>query len=85
MRTPEEWLPGAAASAKRDFVAVSWNLHKGRSPLGFTAWRAMQRWVESTRADAYFLQEAMARRMPGPVLATSFGAPAHDPLADVVD
>jgi endonuclease/exonuclease/phosphatase family metal-dependent hydrolase len=83
MRNPEEWLPGPAASAKNDFVAVSWNLHKGRSPLGFTAWRAMQRWVESTHADAYFLQEAMARRMPGPVLATSFGAPVHDPLADV--
>ena len=84
MRNPEELIPESAASPqKKTFVAVSWNLHKGRSPLGFTAWKAMQRWVESIHADAYFLQEAMARRMPGPVLATSFGTPVHEPLADI--
>jgi endonuclease/exonuclease/phosphatase family metal-dependent hydrolase len=84
MRNPEEVLPDIATSAKKkDFLAVSWNLHKGRSPLGFTAWKAMQRWVESIHADAYFLQEAMARRMPRPVLATSFGTPVHEPLDDV--
>ncbi len=84
MRNPEEIMQaGSPATQKKAFVAVSWNLHKGRSPLGFTAWKAMQRWVESTHADVYFLQEAMARRMPAPVLATSFGAPVHEPLADV--
>lgn len=46
----------------RDFIAVSWNLHKGRSPLGFKAWGAMRHWVQSTPADAYFLQEAQAQR-----------------------
>src|SRR5579863_1056964 len=85
MRNPEELTQMKRESPlKKDFIAVSWNLHKGRSPLGFTAWNAMQRWVESTHADAYFLQEAMARRMPGPVLATSFGSPVvHNPLEDV--
>lgn len=58
-----------------EITAVSWNLHKGRSPLGFTAWEAMRSWVASTHADVYFLQEAMARRMPRPVLAAGFGAP----------
>src|SRR5260370_10357826 len=81
MRNPDE-RPRESAH-KNDFVAVSWNLHKGRSPLGSTAWSAMQRWVQSTHADAYFLQEAMARRMRGPGHATSFGAPVHDPFADV--
>ncbi|HEV3104811.1 MAG TPA: endonuclease/exonuclease/phosphatase family protein [Trinickia sp.] len=84
MRNPEEVMRDIAMSAqKKEFVAVSWNLHKGRSPLGFTAWKAMQRWVESIHADAYFLQEAMARRMPQPMLATSFGTPVHEPLTDV--
>ena len=71
MRNPEQLnsvIP--AAGDNLDFVAVSWNLHKGRSPLGLQAWGAMQRWVQSTHADAYFLQEAMARRMPQPVLAS---------------
>lgn len=55
--------PGAHAKAdSRDFIAVSWNLHKGRSPLGFKAWGAMRHWVQSTPADAYFLQEAQAQR-----------------------
>src|ERR1700687_6035209 len=81
MRNPEELTRDS--SHKKDFIAVSWNLHKGRSPLGFTAWNAMQRWVESTHADAYFLQEAMARRMPRPMLATDFGAPVVDSLDDV--
>jgi len=45
-----------------EFVALSWNLHKGRSPLGFKAWGAMQHWVQNHPADAYFLQEAQARR-----------------------
>ena len=34
---------------------------QGRSPLGFTAWNAMRNWMQSTHADVYFLQEAMAR------------------------
>jgi endonuclease/exonuclease/phosphatase family metal-dependent hydrolase len=50
------------ARDERDFVALSWNLHKGRSPLGFKAWNAMRHWVQSTSADVYFLQEAQARR-----------------------
>ena len=70
MRNPEELIRESAAP--KDFVAVSWNLHKGRSPLGLQAWSAMQRWVQSTNADVYFLQEAMARRMPPPVLASEF-------------
>src|ERR1700756_883639 len=83
MRNPQELLQSAAAAAKKDFIAVSWNLHKGRSPLGFTAWKAMQRWVQSTHADAYFLQEAMARRLPSPVLSSTFGAPLGDPADDI--
>ncbi len=81
MRNPEELI--RESTAPKDFVAVSWNLHKGRTPLGFQAWQAMQRWVQSTQADAYFLQEAMARRMPSPVLGSSFGAPVAEPLSDV--
>ena len=81
MRNPEELI--RENLAPNDFVAVSWNLHKGRSPLGFQAWQAMQRWVQSTHADAYFLQEAMARRMPAPVLASNFGAPIGEPTDDI--
>jgi endonuclease/exonuclease/phosphatase family metal-dependent hydrolase len=81
MRNPEELI--RENLDRRDFIAVSWNLHKGRSPLGFQAWQAMQRWVQSVHADAYFLQEAMARRMPGPVLASSFGARMGDIDNDV--
>ena len=60
MRNPEELIRESVQP--KDFIAVSWNLHKGRTPLGFQAWQAMQRWVQSTHADAYFLQEAMARQ-----------------------
>ena len=81
MRNPEELIRESAQH--KDFIAVSWNLHKGRTPLGFQAWQAMQRWVQSTHADAYFLQEAMARRMPAPVLSGGFGAPLRDPLDDI--
>ncbi|AUT66996.1 endonuclease/exonuclease/phosphatase family protein [Paraburkholderia hospita] len=81
MRNPEELI--RENLDRKDFIAVSWNLHKGRSPLGFQAWQAMQRWVQSVHADAYFLQEAMARRMPGPVLASSFGARLGDVDDDV--
>jgi endonuclease/exonuclease/phosphatase family metal-dependent hydrolase len=66
-----------------DFMAVSWNLHKGRSPLGLQAWKGMQRWVQSVPADAYFLQEAMAKRMPAPFLATNFGEPISGPPGDL--
>jgi endonuclease/exonuclease/phosphatase family metal-dependent hydrolase len=59
--------------SRKDFVAVSWNLHKGRSLLGFRAWQAMQRWVQSTRADAYFFQETMAKRLAAPRLSAGFG------------
>jgi endonuclease/exonuclease/phosphatase family metal-dependent hydrolase len=81
MRNPEELM--RETSPARDFIAVSWNLHKGRSPLGFQAWQAMQRWVQSRPADAWFLQEAMARRMPAPVLSAGFGARIGDPVDDV--
>ena len=84
MRNPEHLPPGPSAhSGTPDFTAVSWNLHKGRSPLGLRAWNAMQRWVQTTNADVYFLQEAMARRMPQPVLASGFGNPLSAPLDDV--
>jgi len=64
MRNPEHFTSGIpSAHDTPDFVAVSWNLHKGRSPLGLQAWSAMQRWVQSTKADAYFLQEAGQRLM----------------------
>ncbi|MCA8299286.1 endonuclease/exonuclease/phosphatase family protein [Burkholderia sp. AU30198] len=77
-------LPFADPHAAPDeLTAVSWNLHKGRSPLGFTAWNAMRNWMQSTHADVYFLQEAMARRMPRPVLAPGFGAPMDDAVDDV--
>lgn len=65
-----------------DFVAVSWNLHKGRTALGRQAWEAMRRWIASTPADAYFLQEAMARRLNAPVAAVAFGTPTDEPPAD---
>ena len=81
MRNPEELIRENAHP--KDFIAVSWNLHKGRSPLGLQAWQAMQRWVQSTHADAYFLQEAMARRMPSPVLSANFGAPLGEPVDDI--
>jgi endonuclease/exonuclease/phosphatase family metal-dependent hydrolase len=84
MRNPEHFTSGIPSAHEiPDFVAVSWNLHKGRSPLGLQAWGAMQRWVQSTKADAYFLQEAMARRMPQPVLAASFGNPLDAPIDDI--
>jgi endonuclease/exonuclease/phosphatase family metal-dependent hydrolase len=56
-----------APRAENEFVALSWNLHKGRSPLGFKAWGAMRHWVQNTPADAYFLQEAQARRQRAPL------------------
>lgn len=64
MRNPD-YLADTIRST--DFIAVSWNLHKGRSALGFAAWQAMRRWVQTIHADAYFLQEAMARRMRQPI------------------
>lgn len=77
MKNSEE-RPGGA-----DFVAVSWNLHKGRSPLGFQAWSAMRRWVQSMPADAYFLQEAMARRMHANIAPPGFGEPRDDVPEDL--
>ncbi|WP_254067867.1 endonuclease/exonuclease/phosphatase family protein [Burkholderia sp. L27(2015)] len=58
----------------RDFVAVSWNLHKGRSPLGLQAWSAMRHWLHTNPANAYFLQEAEAQR-PTPWRADARGEP----------
>ncbi len=61
--------PATLRTASRDpheLIAVSWNLHKGRSPLGFQTWHAMQRWLQLTPADIYFLQETMARRLSAP-------------------
>lgn len=49
-----------------EFIVVSWNLHKGRSPLGFQTWQAMRRWMQRIPADVYFLQEAMAHRRSAP-------------------
>jgi endonuclease/exonuclease/phosphatase family metal-dependent hydrolase len=83
MRNFEQPLIDIDPAHPGDFVAVSWNLHKGRSPLGFQAWEAMRRWVQSTHADAWFLQEAMARRLPQPLLSSTFGAPLGDPIEDV--
>lgn len=75
MRNPYE-LPG------NDFTAISWNLHKGRSPLGLQVWKPMQEWVASAQADACFLQEAMAKRMPAPLLNRTFGEPSDGPPED---
>lgn len=69
--------------SQRDFVVVSWNLHKGRSPLGFKAWNAMRDWAQSTAADAYFLQEALARRIPTPTTTINFGQPVGGPPDDL--
>jgi endonuclease/exonuclease/phosphatase family metal-dependent hydrolase len=87
MRLPNE-IPRApsapAPHAGNEFIAVSWNLHKGRTPLGMQAWQGMQNWMKSTSADVYFLQEAMARRMPAPMLPNNiFGHPLEGPLGDV--
>ena len=43
-------------------------LEPAQGPLAawLTAWNAMRNWMQSTHADVYFLQEAMARRMPRP-------------------
>jgi len=62
-------------TGSRDFIAVSWNLHKGRSPLGFKAWAAMRHWVQSTPADVYFLQEAQAQRRNLEIADNIVGAP----------
>ncbi len=44
----------------------------------------MRRWVQSMHADVYFLQEAMARRMPNPMLTSRFfGAQLDGPLDDI--
>lgn len=75
--------PALATGAGLELTAVSWNLHKGRSPLGFTAWHAMRDWLRSTPADVYFLQEALARRVSRPT--SVFGAPLGDPADDVWD
>lgn len=80
----DDILPSVPRTGGKEFVAVSWNLHKGRSPLGLQAWQSMQRWMQATPADVYFLQEAMARRMPAPVLASNgFGEPLQGALTDV--
>ena len=42
-----------------DFTAVSWNLHKGRSPLGRQVWRPMQDWVASAAAEMRSATAAM--------------------------
>jgi endonuclease/exonuclease/phosphatase family metal-dependent hydrolase len=80
MRNPPEL--GKKDFPSTDFIAVSWNLHKGRSPIGRQVWKPMQDWLASTGADACFLQEAMSKRMPAPLMASSFGAPTETPPAD---
>jgi endonuclease/exonuclease/phosphatase family metal-dependent hydrolase len=67
--------PSSDSHTSADFTAVTWNLHKGRSPLGLQAWSAMRRWVQDKAADVFFLQEAMARRVPGTHRAAAFGQP----------
>ncbi|KVE33323.1 endonuclease/exonuclease/phosphatase family protein [Burkholderia sp. TSV86] len=83
MHVPKPLALAEPQPVANEITAVSWNLHKGRSPLGFTAWHAMRSWVQATHADIYFLQEAMARRMPRPVLAPGFGAQIEEPVDDV--
>jgi endonuclease/exonuclease/phosphatase family metal-dependent hydrolase len=66
-------FPSRPKANPAEFTAVSWNLHKGRTPLGQQAWTAMSKWMQTMPADAYFLQEALARRTPTPFLASRFG------------
>ncbi|MGI4861958.1 MAG: endonuclease/exonuclease/phosphatase family protein [Janthinobacterium lividum] len=75
MRNPHEL-------GKNDFTAVSWNLHKGRSPLGLHVWKQMQDWLATAGADAAFLQEAMAKRLPTALASTAFGDPTDGPPED---
>ncbi|SDV48574.1 endonuclease/exonuclease/phosphatase family protein [Chitinasiproducens palmae] len=75
MRNPIE-------SGDDELLVVSWNLHKGRSPLGLQAWKAMRSWLAAMPADVFFLQEAMARRMPMPLAAATFGEPSAEPPGD---
>ena len=72
MRNPQ-------ALAHDDFTAVSWNLHKGRSPLGLQVWKPMRDWLARSGADACFLQEAMAKRLPAALAPAGFGEPTEDP------
>jgi hypothetical protein len=37
---------------RNEFLAVSWNLHKGRTPLGMQAFNAMREWRRAVRAAA---------------------------------
>ncbi len=75
MRNPLE-LAGS------DFTAVSWNLHKGRSPIGRQVWNPMRDWLAQAGADACFLQEAMAKRLPAPLVSSAFGEPTDAPPED---
>lgn len=75
MRNPQEL-------GRSDFTVVSWNLHKGRSPIGRQVWKPMQDWLASTGADACFLQEAMSKRLPTPLVSSTFGEPTAEPVAD---
>lgn len=65
-----------------ELLVVSWNLHKGRSPLGLQAWNGMRNWLAAMPADVFFLQEAMARRMPATLGAAAFGEPSGEPPSD---
>lgn len=76
MRNPEELSAGV-------FTAVSWNLHKGRSPLGLQVWKQMRDWLASTGADACFLQEAMSTRLSVPLTSSAFGEPSDEPPEDL--
>ncbi|XDJ36186.1 MAG: endonuclease/exonuclease/phosphatase family protein [Burkholderia sp.] len=76
-------LFAASQAARNEITAVSWNVHKGRSLLGFATWNAMRRWVESIHADIYFLQETIARRMRRSVLASGPGATMEDTVDDI--
>lgn len=47
----------------QNILVLSWNLHKGRSPLGIQVWPAMLTWLSTIHADIFFLQETSARRI----------------------
>lgn len=43
----------------------------------------MRQWVHANAADIFFLQEAMSRRMPAPLVAAAFGEPLLSPVEDL--
>src|SRR5476651_56804 len=62
-RSSDALLTGQKPEEKT-LTALSWNLHKGRSPSGRPAWEKMLAWANAQPADAFFLQEAQASQAP---------------------